>query len=113
MVDEPTLPLNEELLFHVDSPNLAITVSPVASIGESIDTKDYKQIQNLLEEFSCLFTPADGKIPTTYQPFQVNTGDAAPISARPFRCLLTERETIERHVQEYLKRGWAVRGSSS
>ena len=97
---------DEDPLADGDPDIRAITINP------NLHPTTRKELEALIAQYAALFLPADGSHPCKFPPFKIDTGDARPISSRPFRIPYSERDIIEKEVAEYLRRGW-IRPSNS
>ena len=74
-------------------------------------TTDREQLQNLLQQFQCLFRATPGTLTTNYR-FPIHTTSNSPIHLPPYRQGPKAREVIEKNIQNLLDQG-LIRPSTS
>lgn len=113
--DDELKDLFEELTIDADNSEITDAGTLAMEFGKELSLAQLAQLQKLVDHHlhvTTVFAPAHGGQPCNFPPFTLDTGDAAPIYVRPYRIPYSEREAMQRHVDEYCKRGW-IRASSS
>ena len=85
--EESQFPLDNGVTVHdlVADVDPVVTAHSTVSVNSELEPTQRQQIQDILQEFADVFKPASGDSPCNFPPFRLNTGNATPISSRPYR----------------------------
>ena len=90
----------------------AETTARSPTINPELPKEQQQQLQQLVDQHAKVFQPANGREPCDFEPFEINTGDIEAIFSQARRIPYDQRETVSRHIAEYLSRGWIERSKS-
>jgi hypothetical protein len=90
----------------VDQPPLEVP------LGDQLSAEENNYLRAVLREYRDVFTPGVSQQRTTLMYHRIDTGNAAPIQARPYRLAKSEDKIISEEVQNMLKAGVIVPSNS-
>jgi len=76
------------------------------NVGVTLNNTQIDKLRSLLERYITRFAFKPNQIGKTHLiEHEIKTGDAKPVRRGPYKCSLTERNIIQRQVDEYLEMG--------
>ena len=73
------------------------------TLSKDLTALEIGQLQNLMQEKSILFSDKPGR--TNVTTFKIDTGDASPISQRPYQLAQALRKPVEQEIATLLEQG--------